>query len=85
MESAIKEYISRELVSDPELLPLENDTPLLVSGILDSLSVLKLVLFFDEQFGIVVASEDVIPEHFETIEAICTYLRAQHQVQGVRE
>lgn len=85
MESAIKEYISRELVSDPELLLLENNTPLLAAGIPDSLSVLKLVLFFDEQFGIVVSSEDVIPEHFETIKGVCTYLRAQQQVQGVQE
>ena len=85
MESAIKEYISHELITNPELLPLANDTPLLASGILDSLSILKLVLFLDREFGIVVAPEDVIPEHFETIEAICTYLRAEHQVQGVKE
>ncbi len=84
MESAINEYISRELVSNPELLPLENDSPLLLSGILDSLSVLKLVLFFHQRFGIIVAPDDVLPEHFETIEAICKYLRTQHQVQGVQ-
>ena len=45
---------------------------------------LKLVLFLEEQFGIVVAAEDLIPEHFETVDAICTYLRAQQQVQGVQ-
>jgi acyl carrier protein len=84
MESVIKEYISRELVSNPELLPVENNTQLLASGILDSLSVLKLVLFLEEQFGAVVAPEDLIPEHFETIDSICTYLRAQHQAQGVQ-
>jgi len=84
MESIINAFISRELVSKPELLPLQNNTPLLESHILDSLSVLKLVLFLEEQFGIVVAAEDLIPEHFETVDAICTYLRAQHQVQGVQ-
>ena len=84
MESIINTYISRELVSKPELLPLQNDTPLLESHILDSLSVLKLVLFLEEQFGIVIAPEHVIPEHFETIDAICGFLRAQHQVQGVQ-
>jgi acyl carrier protein len=84
MESIINTYISRELVSKPELLPLKNDSPLLASGILDSLSMLKLVLFLEDHFGIVVAAEDVIPEHFETVNTICAYLHAQHQVQGVQ-
>jgi acyl carrier protein len=83
MELVINEYISRELVGQPELLPLKNDTSLLESGILDSLSVLKLVLFLERQFGVVVAAEDLMPENFETVEAICVYLRAQQQVQGV--
>ncbi len=79
MESVINDYISRELVSKPELLPLKNDTPLLETDTLDSLSVLRLVLFLEQQFGIVVAPEELIPENFETVEAICAYLRAQQQ------
>jgi acyl carrier protein len=81
VESVINDYISRELVSKPELLPLKNDTLLLEAGILDSLSVLRLVLFLEQQFGIVVAPEELIPENFETIEAMCAYLRAQQQGQ----
>jgi len=79
VESVINDYISRELVSKPELLPLKNDTPLLETDTLDSLSVLRLVLFLEQQFGIVVAPEELIPENFETVEAICAYLRAQQQ------
>lgn len=81
MESIINDYICRELVSRPEQLPLQNDTQLLESAILDSLSLLKLVLFLEEQFGVVVAPEDLIPENFETVNAICNYLRTQQQMQ----
>ena len=81
MESEINTYICRELVGKPELLPLKNDSPLLESGILDSLSVLRLVLFLEQQFGIVVAPEELIPENFETVEAICAYIRTQQRVQ----
>ena len=77
MESVLNDYISRELVSKPELLPLKNDTPLLETGILDSLSM--LVLFLEQHFGIVVDAEELIPEHFQTIDAICTYLRTEQQ------
>jgi acyl carrier protein len=81
VESIINAYISHELVRKPEMLPLDNSTPLLESGVLDSLSILKLVLFLEEQFGIVVAPEDVIPENFATIDTICGYLRIQQHMQ----
>lgn len=81
MEAIVKDYISHELVSLPELLPLKNDTPLLESGVLDSLSVLKLVLFLEQQFGVVIAPEDLIPENFETVIAICGYLCTLQQMR----
>lgn len=76
-DAIIRDYISRELVRDPALLPVENSTPLVDSGILDSLSVLMLVLFIQEQFGLVIDNLDVIPENFATVDAICAYLRSQ--------
>lgn len=84
MESIINTYISGELVSKPEFLPLRNNSSLLASGILDSLSVLKLVLFLENQFGVVVNPEDLIPTNFDTVDAICTYLQAQQQAQSVQ-
>ncbi|HLJ34603.1 MAG TPA: phosphopantetheine-binding protein [Ktedonobacteraceae bacterium] len=83
MESVINEYISQELIDRRESLPLKNDMPLLESGILDSLSVLKLVLFIEAQFGVAVDPEALIPENFETVHAICVFLRTRQQLQGV--
>lgn len=75
--AVIRDYISRELVRDTALLPLEDSTPLLDSGILDSLSLLRLVVFIQDQFGIVMDDLDVVPEHFASVEAICAYLRSR--------
>jgi len=76
-DAIIRDYISREFVQDPSLLPLENSTSLLDSGIIDSLSLLTLVVFIQEQFGIAVDYADVIPEHFASVDAICAYVRSQ--------
>lgn len=76
-DAVIRDYISRELVRDPALLPLENNTPLLDSGILDSLSLLRLVVFLQDQFGVVVDDLDVVPEHFADVDAICAFLRSR--------
>ena len=64
METIINDYISRELVQDPALLPLSNETSLLEGGILDSLSLLRLVIFLEEQFKISVGDADLLPENF---------------------
>lgn len=77
METVINDYISRELVPDPALLPLANDTSLLDSGILDSLSLLRLVVFLEERFGITMSDADLLPENFASVNAICAYLRAR--------
>jgi acyl carrier protein len=77
VETVINDYISRELVRDPALLPLADETSLLDSGILDSLSLLRLVVFLEERFGITMGDADLLPENFASVNAICGYLRAR--------
>ena len=77
MESLINDYISREFVQDPVLLPLANDTSLLETGILDSLSLLRVVAFLEERFGITVGEGDLLPQNIAGVDAICAYIRAR--------
>jgi len=77
VETIINDYISREFVRDPALLPLADDANLLDSGILDSLSLLRLVVFLEEQFGITMGDADLLPENFASVNSICAYLRAR--------
>lgn len=77
MESVINDYISREIVQDQTVLPLSNDTSLLEGGILDSLSLLRLVVFLQERFQLTVDETDLLPENFDSVDAICAYLRAR--------
>ena len=77
METVIKDFISQELVRDAALLPVEGETLLLESGILDSLSLLQLVVFLEGRFGITVGDADLLPENFASVNTICAYLRAR--------
>ena len=77
LEAVINDYISREFVQDATLLPLANAAPLLETGVLDSLNLLRLVLFVQERFGIVVDDVDLVPEHFASVDAICAYLHSR--------
>lgn len=47
---------------------------LLESGIVDSLGTLDIVLFMEEEFGLVVDDEDMVADHFESIQSISDYV-----------
>jgi len=59
---------------------LGDDEHLLANGILDSLGVLDLVGYLEQEFGIRVADEDLVPEHFETLRRLTSFVEDR---QGV--
>ncbi|MEP7041517.1 MAG: acyl carrier protein [Dokdonella sp.] len=50
------------------------DKSLLESGIIDSIGVLTLVTWIEQEFEIVVADEDVVPENLDSIERIVRFI-----------
>jgi acyl carrier protein len=81
VEAIINDYISTELVADPELLPLSNDASLMDTNALDSIKFLNLVQFVEERFEIAVGDMDLTRENFDTIELICAYVRKKQGAQ----
>ena len=77
MESVINDYISREIGQGLALLPLSNEASLPESGILDSLSQLRLAVFQEEHFKITVGEADLLPENFDNVNTSCACLRAR--------
>ena len=76
MQESIAEYIIKELAIG-RTKPIQPDEDLFSSGILDSLGVLQLVLFIEEQLGIQVPDEDVVFDNFKDIATLTAYLRSR--------
>jgi acyl carrier protein len=56
---------------------LTDSDALLESGILDSQGVLDLVSFLEEQFSLVVADDELVPENFQTIDHIVAFMETR--------
>lgn len=84
LEAVIDNYIRRALAEDASLLPLENATSLPEKGVLDSLSVLQLMVFVQERSGVLVDDEDLILENFGSVEAIRPRLRSMERGKADR-
>lgn len=53
---------------------LEDDSSFLDEGIIDSTGILELVSFLEEEFGIAVEDEELIPENLDSIANVTAYL-----------
>ena len=69
-ESAIREFLVTEVLYDRDVKDLKPEDPLIARGLLDSLSILKTVTFCEERFGVSIPDQDVLPDHFESVQAI---------------
>ncbi len=78
VEQRIKSYILSEFLPGEDPAHLTGSTSLITSGILDSLAVLKLILFIERQFAVKIKPQEVIPEHLGTIEDIGRLVRSKN-------
>jgi len=70
VESTIEKFILDELLMDDGAQHVDPNQSLLSSGILDSLGILRLISFLEDQFSLTVEDSEVVPENFDTIGAM---------------
>lgn len=70
LKDTVKEFVLREFLpgEDPELL--NDSTPLISGGILDSLAMVKFVAFLEDRYRIELKPHEITPDRFDTIPQI---------------
>ncbi|MCB1788658.1 MAG: acyl carrier protein [Gammaproteobacteria bacterium] len=73
MRQALKQFIFQELVftDHPERFGEQDD--LLEAG-LDSMGIMRLVMFIEERFGVVLPDHEITPENLRTLSAIESWI-----------
>ncbi len=69
-EAILRDFVLTELHWDEGRGVLTPDYPLIENHVVDSMGLLMLVSFVEERFGISLADEELVPEHFGTINSI---------------
>ena len=75
IRAKIRRFMLEELAESGFHEAISDDESLLENQILDSLSILKLISFMDEGFGIYFSEEELEPERFETVNRIIELVR----------
>lgn len=75
MKDVVIEYIREEYVDDEDDVALDENTPLISSGMVDSFSMVSLKTFLEMKYGIKLPDEEATPEAFDSVTSICALVR----------
>jgi acyl carrier protein len=73
----IRKFITDEILHDSSAITLGDDEPLIDSGMIDSMGIMTLLAFVEEQFSIEIQGDDLIPENFASISTITALVERQ--------
>ena len=75
MHDVIREYVIDEYLEDDDDREVENDSPLITGGIVDSFSMVSLKRFLERKYDISIPDADASPEAFDSVNLIATLVQ----------
>lgn len=74
IEETICKYISANLLFS-QRYPYSNDDSLLENGVIDSMNVMELVVFLEENMNLRVEDHEINPDNFDSVSCLAAYVR----------
>jgi acyl carrier protein len=77
IQSKVKTFILSQFLPGEDPSALTDSTPLMTTGILDSLATLKLITYLEEEFGIRVEAHEADAENLNTLADITRFVTSK--------
>jgi len=74
VEQKIRDYILDNYLFTDDQSALANEDSFLDKGIIDSTGIMEVIFFLEEEFGIQVDDEEMVPENLDSVKNIVTYV-----------
>ena len=71
----LREYVFDNFLFTDEENALGNDDSFMEKGIIDSTGILEVITFIEEDFGITVKDEELIPENLDSINNLSAFIQ----------
>ncbi|HEX2959579.1 MAG TPA: acyl carrier protein [Chitinispirillaceae bacterium] len=76
----VREFIKETFLKKRDSFTLSDDVSLIESGIIDSLGILKVIVFIEKEFGFKAHEQDLIPDNFDNVKAIASFIDLNRQM-----
>jgi acyl carrier protein len=80
VEGMIRTYIAENMLFSDNGYPHSDSASFLEEGIIDSMGILELMMFVEENFTITVEDEEVVPDNFDSVSNLAAYIRSKSPV-----
>lgn len=74
VEAQLRLYILNNYLFTDDQSMLDNDDSFLEKGIIDSTGIMEMILFLEQECGIRVEDEDMIPENLDSVNRIVAFV-----------
>ena len=74
IENKIAGYIAENILFSRKGYPYPHDASFLENGIIDSMNVLELVMFVEENFKVKVDDSEIVPDNFDSVSKLAGYI-----------
>lgn len=74
LEEKIRNYVLENYLFTDDQSALNSDDSFLEKGILDSTGILEVIYFIEDEFGVSVEDEEMIPENLDSVSKIVKYI-----------
>ncbi|NLE02886.1 MAG: acyl carrier protein [Fibrobacter sp.] len=74
IQDHIVSFIKSNFLMNSDTISFTNNDSFLEKGIIDSTGILELVSFVQQTFGITVHDEELLPENFDSVNKIVSYV-----------
>ena len=75
LKDAIKQFIEEEIVDEDEPVEIAHDDRLIERGVIDSMAVMQIVTFLEEETGLRIPDSEVVLENFESVSTMDAMVR----------
>ena len=72
MKEQIRNFIAETTFTEPEII--KDETMIFDEGIFDSMGLLGLINYLEEEFGVVIDDTELIEENFGSVERIAAFV-----------
>jgi methoxymalonate biosynthesis acyl carrier protein len=74
VQSTIKQYIVTEIMHELDQNVLDNEAALIEGGIIDSMNLIKLVIFIEVTYGVKIEEDELDIDNFRTVNALTGFI-----------
>ena len=85
LQTQVKRFILQNYLFSTDESLLSDTDSLMQKGIIDSTGVLELVMFLEEQCGIKVLDDELVPTNLDSVASIVAFVAGKQRATGVAE